>query len=191
VWKVLQVDNSGTPQHWINLEEAAKLFCEGDVAWSTGKILARLHGGWNKMGDRSFLDIPAVIGTHGRASIDLASCVPSLTNGKLFVRDRHVCAYCGEVFRSDALTRDHILPTSRGGKDIWMNVVSACLHCNGKKANKTPEEAKMPLLYVPYAPNWFEKFILEQGTRRILADQMDFLVPRLPANSRLRQELMV
>ena len=50
------------------------------------------------------------------------------------------CIYCGNPSESI----DHVLPRSRGGKDNWENVITACLQCNVKKGNKTPEEAKMP-----------------------------------------------
>lgn len=187
--RVLQVDKTGMPQLWINHETAAGLICSGDMEWSYGPSVARLHGGWNQLGERSFLDIPAVLATRGRARLDLASSVPTLGrsgNARLFERDRHLCAYCGDTFGNRKLTRDHVMPTSRGGKDEWTNVVSACTRCNSRKAAKTPEEANMPLLFVPYAPNWFEDFILRQGSRRILADQMEFLAGRLPAHSRVR-----
>ena len=65
-----------------------------------------------------------------------------------------------------------------------MNLVASCTSCNQlKKKCRTPEEAGMPLLYLPYIPNHWENIIL-QG-RNILADQMDFLIPSLPAHSRL------
>lgn len=187
--KVLKVDVAGTPQEWLTPERAAALIVGGDMAWSTGRTIVRLHGGWNRRGERSFLDIPSVVGARGMATINLAACVPTLgrhSNLKLFERDRHLCAYCGERMGYSALTRDHVLPLSRGGKDEWTNVVTACARCNSHKAAKTPEEANMPLLYVPYAPNWFEDFILQMGGRRILADQMEFLASRLPAHSRVR-----
>jgi 5-methylcytosine-specific restriction endonuclease McrA len=64
-------------------------------------------------------------------------------------RDRHRCAYC---LSAKATTVDHILPKSRmpkGEADTWLNCVSACLKCNGKKANRTPAEAGMPLRFQP------------------------------------------
>jgi 5-methylcytosine-specific restriction endonuclease McrA len=103
----------------------------------------------------------------------------------LYARDRHVCAYCGDIFHWRQLTIDHVLPKSRGGKNTWTNTVSACKPCNLRKGNKTPEEAKMHLLYVPYAVNVFERMILQN--RNILADQMDFLISRVPKHSRLLQ----
>lgn len=63
-------------------------------------------------------------------------------------------------------------PRSRR-KDVWTNVATACQRCNHAKGAKTPEEANMPLLAVPFRPNVYERFYLMN--RRILADQMAFL----------------
>ena len=63
-------------------------------------------------------------------------------------RDRHRCAYCGD----HATTVDHLLPASRGGAWTWLNTVAACRRCNGRKANRTPEEAGMRLRFQPYVP---------------------------------------
>lgn len=72
-----------------------------------------------------------------------------LTRKNIMKRDRHTCQYCG--VKSD-LTLDHVMPRSRGGKDSWENLVTACNKCNVKKGNKTPAEAKMPLRVKPYQP---------------------------------------
>jgi len=108
--------------------------------------------------------------------------VPAFTQKGLFARDRHTCLYCGERFPERTLTFDHVLPQSRGGLDTWANAATACLRCNNHKANRTPEEARMPLLAVPYAPNFAEDLILRN--RRILADQMAFLRTRVPQSRR-------
>ena len=72
---------------------------------------------------------------------------------------------------------------SQKGPDTWMNVVTACASCNHHKAGRTPEQAYMPLLYAPYTPSLWEDFILRN--RRILADQMEFLMAHVPKGSRL------
>lgn len=63
-------------------------------------------------------------------------------------RDRYRCGYCGGAAR----TVDHVFPRSRGGGDTYGNLVAACAPCNQRKADRTPEEAAMPLLWVPRAP---------------------------------------
>lgn len=70
------------------------------------------------------------------------------TRHGVLVRDRHRCAYCG----GRATTIDHVLPVSRGGEWSWLNNVAACQRCNGRKGNRTPQEAGMPLCCTPYVP---------------------------------------
>ncbi len=185
---ILQVDVSGMPQRWIDYERAAGLIVNDDVAWSLGEIVVTLRGGVSRYGVRSTLEIPAIIGVKHRLKIDLSGAVPPLgsRNEKLYARDRFICAYCGGKFQEFRLSRDHVLPLSRGGKDSWMNVVTCCKSCNQKKANKTPERANMPLLYAPYIPNYFEDFLLQRGGRTVFADQMAFLEHRLPSQSRMK-----
>lgn len=64
-------------------------------------------------------------------------------------RDEYRCGYCNGWAR----TVDHIRPRSRGGPNTWSNLIAACGPCNTHKANRTPEEAGMPLLWEPKAPN--------------------------------------
>jgi len=61
----------------------------------------------------------------------------------VFLRDGHTCQYCGERFEARHLTCDHIVPRSRGGLTDWTNVVTSCIRCNLKKADRLPEEAAM------------------------------------------------
>ena len=75
--------------------------------------------------------------------------IPPVSRKEILRRDEHQCQYCGN---RKQLTIDHVIPRSRGGKHIWNNVVIACALCNGRKGNKTPEEAKMTLLKKPQAP---------------------------------------
>jgi 5-methylcytosine-specific restriction endonuclease McrA len=73
-----------------------------------------------------------------------------LTRREVFVRDRYTCQYCGKPTRD--LTIDHVLPRHRGGRHSWENLVSACRHCNHRKAGRTPQEAHMTLLTEPKRP---------------------------------------
>ena len=67
-------------------------------------------------------------------------------------RDQNQCQYCGNKFCIENLTIDHIIPRSKGGKNTWKNLVAACKKCNQKKGDKTPEQANMVLIRVPYKP---------------------------------------
>ena len=81
-----------------------------------------------------------------------------VTNTFLFARDEYSCQYCGrhksELRGRQFLTRDHILPLSRGGENVWGNVVTSCSPCNNRKGNRLPEEAGMSLLAAPGEPNY-------------------------------------
>lgn len=72
----------------------------------------------------------------------------------LFRRDRNRCQYCGVRPGTDELTIDHVFPRSRGGASSWENCVLACVPCNRRKANRTPEEARMSLRVRPREPEW-------------------------------------
>ncbi len=80
-----------------------------------------------------------------------------VTNTFLFARDNYSCQYCGrhrhELRGRQFLTRDHILPISRGGGNTWDNVVTSCSPCNNRKGNRMPDEAGLKLLTVPGEPN--------------------------------------
>lgn len=182
--KVLKLSAQGLLQSWLSLQQAAIHYASGEVRWEAGAQVALFRGGHNaRTGLQSRIAISSIIGTHGAPRINPFELRPSLSNPKLFARDRQLCAYCGGRFDEGQLTREHILPQAQGGPDRWMNVVTACRTCNHRKGNRTPEQARMPLLYAPYKPSLWEDFILRN--RRILADQMAFLMAHLPRNSRL------
>src|SRR5574343_447215 len=182
---ILSLDVHGTPQSWVTWQDAITYQAKNQVAWSLGENYFTFHGGRSRLtGEVSELTTPSIIAVrseHGKVKFNHK--VPTLTNRALFRRDRNVCAYCGKHFHADDLTRDHIVPKCQKGQDIWMNVVSACMRCNQHKDGRTPEQAHMQLLYVPYVPSRAEHLILMN--RNILADQMDFLMQFVPQNSRL------
>ncbi|MDR2196158.1 MAG: HNH endonuclease [Gallionellaceae bacterium] len=183
--QILALDIAGNPFRWLDVERAIYYVASGKVAWETGDDELIFHGGYQRSGERSTLSLRPVIAlAKSEAMIRHRQPLPlNHDNSLLFRRDRGLCAYCGERIDRRHATRDHVLPRARGGKDVWMNVVVACSGCNMRKACRTPDEAGMPLLYVPYEPCRFEHFILTG--RNILADQMLYLAARLPAHSRL------
>ena len=72
----------------------------------------------------------------------------------LFQRDNYTCGFCGNKFDRKVLTVDHIVPRAQGGRTHWDNTVTACVSCNAMKADRTPEQAGMPLLFKPKKPKW-------------------------------------
>lgn len=183
---ILALDAHGVPSRWISWQQACFYYARGMVAWAAGDVSLIIRGGHSRLtGQQSTITANSIVALRGHAyGARHFHCVPPLNNRELFHRDRHLCAYCGQEYGSLRLTRDHIVPLSLGGQDIWMNVVTACRNCNQRKGGRTPEVAHMELLYAPYVPNRAEYLIL--SNRHILADQMEFLVRHIPAQSRVR-----
>ncbi len=181
---ILAVDVTGAPRGWITWQDAVASKASGRVERELGDFHFTFYGGHSRLtGERSSISVSSILALRGRNPRGWEPLAPALTNALLFQRDRHLCCYCGSQKRPDLLTRDHIIPVSRGGADSWKNVVTACKPCNQRKGAKSPERAGMMMLYVPYTPSIYEAMILRN--RKILADQMDFLASLLPADSRL------
>lgn len=172
--RILKLDKSGLPQAWLSREEAAVLYVKERVLWSLGDKPVRITGGTNILGECSFLMLDSIIACQG--DMKKRSFTPALNNAMLFARDDHRCMYCGFQFDRRELTRDHVVPKVQGGPDSWSNVVAACKACNNSKGGRTPEEAGMKLLAVPFAPNVFEFMYL--ANRHIRGDQMEYLQAR-------------
>jgi 5-methylcytosine-specific restriction endonuclease McrA len=182
---ILALDISGTPRQWISTDDAITYHAKNAVAWSLGAIVARYRGGIKNDGSMSYIESSSIIAIKGHGFDTYKHKTVALSNRTLFGRDRYVCAYCGIHFPNfHDLSKDHIVPKSKGGENSWMNVVTSCKDCNSKKGNKSLKEAKMELLYLPYVPNHHENLFLQN--RNILADQMDYLMSGIPKHSRLK-----
>ena len=181
--RVLSLDSTGRILDWMSWQDAVCLYVRNAVAWTLGDACLTIHGGTCRAtGAQSLIDLHPIVASKGHARPTMLDPAPALTNTALFARDRHLCLYCGGHFHKSELTRDHVVPLSKGGRDSWENVVAACLACNVRKGGRTPAQATMPLLAVPYRPSWVEHLIL--SNRNILADQMEFLKHHLPKHRR-------
>lgn len=181
--RVLCLDVTGRILDWISWQDAACLYVRDAVAWTLGEPCLAVHGGIHRdSGKQSVLRLHPIVASSGHCHGRAANPSPALTNTALFARDKHLCLYCGNTWPRHVLTRDHVMPLSRGGRDEWENVVTACANCNMRKGCRTPQQAGMPLLAVPFRPSWVEHLIL--CNRHILADQMAFLVNHLPRDRR-------
>ena len=182
--KILRLDLSGQPLDWVSWQEAVCLYARDIVVWTVGDPLLRIRGGHSRLNSQmSIVDIHSIIACDGRV-VSKDNVVPPLTNQALFGRDRGLCLYCGKNFQDGELTRDHVVPVSRGGEDIWDNVVAACKRCNHFKGSRLLHECSMELLALPYVPN-FAEYLALINSGRILGDQMDFLKRSFGAESRL------
>jgi hypothetical protein len=172
------------PTHWSSWQDAVTYKTKGLVVWEVGGQAWTKYGGDNRItGTQSSVTFSSIIAVRG--VYRPRRQIPTLSNENLFGRDLHICAYCGNQFSANVLTNDHIIPRSKGGSHSWTNCVTSCKRCNHKKADRLLENTNMKLLYVPYVPCREEVLILHN--RRILADQMQFLIDSLPTHSRLKK----
>ena len=80
------------------------------------------------------------------------------TRRNVFLRDKFPCQYCETKFPEPDLNLDHVMPRDKGGRTTWDNIVTSCIRCNTRKANKLPHEANMHPLRKPRAPRWRPMF---------------------------------
>ena len=99
-----------------------------------------------------------------------------VTNTFLFARDNYRCQFCGrsqqELRQRECLTRDHLVPLSRGGTNAWTNVLTACSSCNTRKGNHLPAECGMHPLVAPHEPHFVH---LSWAVRRLSSQQAKYI----------------
>lgn len=106
--------------------------------------------------------IPAVAKTKRFFYVKNSNVIFSRKN--IFLRDEYTCQYCNQVFDNQYLTYDHVIPKSKwdysaGSPTTWTNIVTACIKCNLKKGNKTPKQANMLLINMPFKPSKIHKYL--------------------------------
>jgi 5-methylcytosine-specific restriction endonuclease McrA len=132
--RLLSLDAHGRVLDWMSWQDATCLYARGAVAWTLGDPCLTVHGGICRLtGERSTVDLHPIVAARGHARTHALDPTPALTNAALFARDEYLCLYCGRDFHRQQLTRDHVMPLSKGGRDTWENVVAACFHCNSRK----------------------------------------------------------
>lgn len=182
--RILKLDIGGLPVAWIDWREAVGLYFTDKVAWEAGAAKLHLRGGRARdTGYRSGVDIDSIIAVNDRSHRYSQNLVPALTRRELYHRDGGVCLYCGSHLPYTQMQIEHVVPKARNGTHAWTNVVSACGPCNRRKDDRTPEQAGMKLMALPYEPNLAEWLIL--ANRRILADQQAFLERLAPNRIRV------
>jgi 5-methylcytosine-specific restriction endonuclease McrA len=145
--------------------EAARVVDPEDYrlyTWSDWAALAPRHGELYLQAVSFRLRVPEVL-TLTRYDRPRESAV-TFSRRNLFKRDHVTCQYCGARPGTSELTIDHVKPRSQGGASTWDNCVLACVPCNARKANRTPDEAGMKLRHPPFRPSWRPHYA-SQGTR--------------------------
>ena len=97
------------------------------------------------------------------------------SRANIFARDNYSCQYCGDKFRSEDLTFDHVMPAAHGGKKTWENIVTACIDCNNEKANRTLDGADMRLIKKPEKPRWMPTVTITIGLKNTPESWRDYL----------------
>ena len=141
--KALKLDSSFKPIEVIDALEALILCIIGKA-----KAIETYEEKVNSV--RESFELPAVIVINRYVKYRMGDGAPTRQN--IIWRDKNVCQYCGNDFKTSELTVDHVLPKSRGGKNTWKNLVAACVPCNQKKGAKTAVEADMHPIRKPFVP---------------------------------------
>ena len=186
---VLVLDSQWEPHRWVGLDDAMLYEHKQLVQNRLGETLFMYRGGTNRIsGEPSKLETSSIIVLKAMPSAKKYR-EPILTNNALFARDRYTCAYCDLNFGPSELTRDHVMPVSKGGLDKWINVVTSCKICNNLKDDSVLGEVlpngwysprgthTMQLGYLPYIPCQAENMILRN--RGVKLDQMEYLLTRI------------
>lgn len=93
----------------------------------------------------------------------------------IYTRDRFRCQFCGKSGDVKDFTFDHVIPRARGGKTEWENIVTCCVKCNIKKADRTPQEAGMRLIKKPKRPTWLPAVTIRINQRPVPEQWVDYL----------------
>ncbi len=141
---VLVLNASFEPLHVCSIKRAVTLIMH-EIAERVDDSAALLHSPSTSIKVPSVIRLRRYIKRPPRYHI-------AFNRRNVFRRDNHTCQYCGHV--GGDLTLDHVTPRSKGGKNSWENIVTACRECNSKKRDRTPFEARMRLLREPYAPRF-------------------------------------
>ncbi|MDP0491466.1 MAG: HNH endonuclease [Verrucomicrobiota bacterium JB023] len=164
---VLVLNRLWQPVHTCSVRRALKLLCLGhaQVVQTEGEAMYQTHdfSSWinysltasrNEVihGVQVLVAVPQIIVLSAYDRLPRRDV--KFTRQNVFLRDQYECQYCRKVFAEKDLNLDHVIPRDKGGKTTWDNIVTSCIRCNTRKANKLPAEANMRLSRQPAKPKW-------------------------------------
>jgi 5-methylcytosine-specific restriction endonuclease McrA len=115
--------------------------------WYRGKVSVEENDGDNVLHSPSVeIPVPSVVRLRTYVNIRRQRRETTMKRARIYIRDKYRCQYCSDHKHAKDLTLDHILPRAQGGESTPQNLVTACVSCNQRKGNRTPEQARMPLL---------------------------------------------
>lgn len=148
----------------------------------SGKLTVEESDGDNVLRSPSMtIPVPSVVRLRKYVHVKRRRQETTMKRARIYIRDRYRCQYCGEHKHAKDLTLDHILPRAQGGESVPHNLVAACVKCNQRKGNRTPEQARMPLLtpqkllrlgldyvllchYAESRPEWKKYLFMDEAT---------------------------
>ena len=138
----LVLDTLGFPVAFVSWQRAVNLQWQDRAVVVTEDAKRILRSPSFEMG------MPRVIKLRNHISRKLRLKVP-MTRRNIAIRDNSSCQYCGVVLETAEYTIDHVLPRARGGSSVWTNLALACVQCNKRKSDRTPQEAGLTLRQKP------------------------------------------
>ncbi|HEY0005810.1 MAG TPA: HNH endonuclease [Pyrinomonadaceae bacterium] len=138
--RVLLLNQTYEPLGTVSVARAIVMVLKNSVT------VEELDGTRTLRSARQEFPVPSVIRRRTYINIHRRREASGMKRLRIYIRDKFRCQYCGEKRGAAQLTLDHIFPRSRGGDNSPLNIVTACVDCNTRKGNRTPEEARMPLL---------------------------------------------
>jgi len=140
---VLVLNQSYEPISICSVQKAVVL-----VYLRKAEIIATLNGKQLRSVNSNYA-FPSIVRLSKYRQIPYKEIILSRKN--IVRRDGHRCQYCGST--KAPITVDHVLPKSQGGPDTWENMIAACVKCNNRKGDRTPEQAGMTMLSTPRRPS--------------------------------------
>jgi 5-methylcytosine-specific restriction endonuclease McrA len=155
----LVLNASFEPLHIVTWQRAIQLLFQGkvEVVEESDREIRTV---------RLTMRVPAVLRLLTYVPLAKKKQIVRFSRINIFLRDNHVCQYCGETFAKPQLTLDHVIPIVQGGPKSWENIVTACKPCNQRKGGRTPAQANMRLIRKPRQPHWLPSANLSIGVTR-------------------------
>jgi 5-methylcytosine-specific restriction endonuclease McrA len=152
----LVLNASFEPLHIVSWQRAMQLLFQGKV-----EVVEESDHEVRTV--RFTIKVPAVLRLLTYVPIKNKKHIVRFSRSNIFIRDNHVCQYCGAKFAKTHLTLDHVVPIVQGGKKCWENIVTACKPCNQRKGGRTPHQAGLQLVRKPHRPSWLPSATFQMG----------------------------
>ena len=164
---VLVLNRLWQPIHTCSVKRALRLVClghaqivqtDGEARFQTHDLLSWVEHSADHLAEEVIRTVRHAFRVPRIIVLALYDRIPrkevKFTRHNVFLRDKFPCQYCGNRFSERELNLDHVVPRDKGGRTTWENIVTSCIRCNSRKANKLAHEVGMRLLCNPDTPRW-------------------------------------